>query len=97
MEKNSAYTALWANRAVSSTYEPGSTFKVLVAAAGIEENLVSILSQFDKIPVTYAGGVGTYEDLEQLNCLGKGKIDVTIGSALDLFGGTIAYERVKLM
>ena len=39
-EKNSAYTALWANRAVSSTYEPGSTFKVLVAAAGIEENLV---------------------------------------------------------
>lgn len=39
-EKNSAYTALWSNRAVSSTYEPGSTFKVLVAAAGIEENLV---------------------------------------------------------
>lgn len=39
-EKNSAYTALWSNRAVSSTYEPGSTFKILVAAAGIEENLV---------------------------------------------------------
>ncbi|MGN1299545.1 MAG: peptidoglycan D,D-transpeptidase FtsI family protein [Candidatus Scatovivens sp.] len=39
-EKNSAYTSLWANRAVSSTYEPGSTFKLLVAAAGLEENLV---------------------------------------------------------
>ncbi len=64
-------------------------------AKGIEENLVTLLGEFAKIPITYAGGVGSYEDIELLNCLGKGKIDVTIGSALDLFGGNIAYERVK--
>ncbi len=64
-------------------------------ANGIEKNLVALLGEFAKIPITYAGGVGTYEDIELLNCLGKGKIDVTIGSALDLFGGTIEYDRVR--
>ena len=39
-EKNAAYTSLWSNRAVSGAYEPGSTFKVIVAAAALEENLV---------------------------------------------------------
>lgn len=62
---------------------------------GIEKNLVALLGEFAKIPITYAGGVGSYEDIELLNHLGKGKIDVTIGSALDLFGGTIEYDRVK--
>ena len=62
---------------------------------GIEKNLVTLLGEFAKIPITYAGGVGSYEDIELLNHLGKGKIDVTIGSALDLFGGTIEYDRVK--
>lgn len=45
-------------------------------------------------PVTYAGGIGSMEDLERLRELGGGRIDFTIGSALDLFGGAIPYEKI---
>lgn len=62
--------------------------------AGLEVELLQLLSQFTKLPVTYAGGVGTMEDLDLLERLGKGKIDVTIGSALDLFGGELSFEEV---
>lgn len=63
-------------------------------ANGIEEDLVKILGQWSKIPITYAGGVGSFEDLEKLKKLGRNKLDVTIGSALDLFGGNMSYEKV---
>lgn len=63
-------------------------------AKGIEKELVSMLGNWDGIPVTYAGGVGSFEDLQELKELGKNKINVTIGSALDLFGGTMKYEDV---
>ena len=63
-------------------------------ANGIEEDLLKILAQFDKIPITYAGGVGNFGDLERLQKLGKDKIHVPIGSALDLFGGSMKYEDV---
>lgn len=63
-------------------------------ARGIERELVSLLGQWSRIPITYAGGVGSFEDLEELKRLGKNKLDVTIGSALDLFGGTMRYEEV---
>ena len=45
--------------------------------------------------MTYAGGVGSMEDLEQIRRTGNGKVDFTIGSALDLFGGRIPYEVIK--
>ncbi len=61
-------------------------------ASGIEEELVRFLGAWQGIPVTYAGGVGSMEDLEKLRKLGKGRLDVTVGSALDLFGGGIPYE-----
>ncbi|MDY4834768.1 phosphoribosylformimino-5-aminoimidazole carboxamide ribotide isomerase [Frisingicoccus sp.] len=64
-------------------------------ASGIEKDLAAILGDFTKCPVTYAGGVGSFEDLRLLKELGKDRINVTIGSALDLFGGPIPYERVK--
>ena len=63
-------------------------------AQGIEENLAQMLGAWGKIPITYAGGVGKFEDLEKLRKVGKNKIDVTIGSALDLFGGGMAYREV---
>lgn len=63
-------------------------------ASGIERELVSVLGKWDGIPITYAGGIGTFRDLEELRELGKGKLDVTIGSALDLFGGPMVYEKV---
>lgn len=63
-------------------------------SAGIDEGLTGLLAEFTDRPVTYAGGVGAYEDLERLRRLGKGRLDVTVGSALDLFGGPLAFERI---
>lgn len=63
-------------------------------AQGIERDLVEILGSWAKIPITYAGGVGNFEDLKNLKELGKDQLDVTIGSALDLFGGTMSYQEV---
>lgn len=63
-------------------------------ANGIETELVQMLSKLEKCKITYAGGVGSFKDLEQLKKLGKAKIDVTIGSALDLFGGTMEFHKV---
>ncbi|HCG60761.1 MAG TPA: phosphoribosylformimino-5-aminoimidazole carboxamide ribotide isomerase, partial [Lachnospiraceae bacterium] len=48
-------------------------------------------------PVTYAGGIGSFQDLEAVRNHGKGMVDVTIGSALDLFGGRMEYRSVLEM
>lgn len=63
-------------------------------AQGVEEPLAALLADWGKIPITYAGGVGSYADLERLKICGKDRLDVTIGSALDLFGGTLEFERL---
>ncbi|MCM1127322.1 MAG: phosphoribosylformimino-5-aminoimidazole carboxamide ribotide isomerase [Lachnospiraceae bacterium] len=63
-------------------------------AEGIEEELAALLGKICRIPVTYAGGVHDFKDLEKLKKLGQGRIDVTIGSALDLFGGKMALDEV---
>lgn len=63
-------------------------------AKGIEAPLAELLGSWSGIPVTYAGGVGSFEDLKQLKELGKNRLDVTIGSALDIFGGSMVYEEV---
>ena len=66
-------------------------------ANGIEKELVSLLSEYGDIPITYAGGVGSYDDIELLRELSGGKLNVTIGSALDLFGGSLEYDRIIKM
>lgn len=63
-------------------------------AQGIEEELVELLGEKCPVPVTYAGGIHNFQDLEILKKLGKEKVDFTIGSALDLFGGTMKFEDV---
>lgn len=63
-------------------------------SSGIEQELVKILGDWGKIPITYAGGVGSFQDLSLLKELGQDKLDVTIGSALDLFGGPMKYTDV---
>ncbi len=63
-------------------------------SGGIEEPVAALLGEWGKIPVTYAGGVHSFEDLDQLKQLGHGRVDVTIGSALDLFGGGMAFQDV---
>ena len=64
-------------------------------ANGIETELADLLSDYTQRPVTYAGGVGSMEDLKLLKKHGKDRLDVTVGSALDLFGGTIPFETLK--
>ena len=66
---------------------------------GIEEELVSLLGNWSKstkgkCPITYAGGVHNYEDLKLLKKFGCGYMNVTIGSALDLFGGCLSWKKV---
>ena len=61
---------------------------------GILEDLVKLLGEHSPIPVTYAGGVRSIEDMELLRRLGNGKVDVTVGSALDCFGGKLKYDDV---
>jgi phosphoribosylformimino-5-aminoimidazole carboxamide ribotide isomerase len=62
---------------------------------GIDRDLVSKLAEWTDVPTTYAGGANSLADLELVTELGKGKIDLTIGSALDIFGGMgVKYEDV---
>ncbi len=61
---------------------------------GIEKGLAKLLGDWNGIPVTYAGGVGSYEDLQELRIYGNNRLNVTIGSALDLFGGSLSYEKI---
>lgn len=63
-------------------------------AGGIEEDIAALLGNWDGISVTYAGGVSSFEDLRKLKELGRNKVDVTIGSALDLFGGEMPFSKM---
>lgn len=63
-------------------------------AGGIEEPVAALLGDWGKRPVTYAGGVHCFDDLDRLRELGKDRVDVTIGSALDIFGGQMEFEEV---
>jgi phosphoribosylformimino-5-aminoimidazole carboxamide ribotide isomerase len=54
---------------------------------GIDRELVEKLGKWSPIPATYAGGANSISDLETVAKLGNGKVDLTIGSALDIFGG----------
>ncbi|WP_026834870.1 phosphoribosylformimino-5-aminoimidazole carboxamide ribotide isomerase [Eubacterium xylanophilum] len=62
--------------------------------SGIDGELVSLLSENISLPITYAGGIGSYEDIEEIDRLSDGKLDFTVGSALDLFGGTLEFEKL---
>ena len=61
---------------------------------GVLSDLVQILGKHSPIPVTYAGGAKALSDLDRVKELGQGRVDLTIGSALDIFGGNIPFEEV---
>ena len=63
-------------------------------AGGIETDVAELLGNWGRQPVTYAGGVHSLEDLRTLKKLGRDRVHVTIGSALDLFGGNMKFEEV---
>lgn len=75
--------------------------ELLVHAASVEGKmqgpdlkLVEILGTFSPVPVTYAGGITTKDDIRMVKKYGKDKVDITIGSALDIFGGDLSFLDV---
>ncbi len=64
-------------------------------ASGVDEPLVRLLGDYEGIPVTYAGGIGSMKDLRSFRQITEERVDFTIGSALDLFGGELPYHEVK--
>ncbi len=83
----------------------GSCAEFLIHAAdvegqqhGIDEEVARILSSYASeegaIPVTYAGGIRSFEDIEKLKNFSNSRVDFTVGSALDLFGGKLSYREL---
>ncbi len=62
--------------------------------AGIDTGLVRLLAAASPIAATYAGGIRSLADLEEVRTRGNNRIDATIGSSLDIFGGTLKYKEV---
>ncbi|MCD7709377.1 MAG: phosphoribosylformimino-5-aminoimidazole carboxamide ribotide isomerase, partial [Clostridiales bacterium] len=61
---------------------------------GIEGDVAKLLGGWGKIPITYAGGIRSLADVEEIHALGRGKLSVTVGSALDIFGGPLSYKEL---
>jgi len=62
---------------------------------GVDTRLIALLAESATVPVTYAGGVATAADLSLIEQVGRGRVQVTVGSALDIFGGTgLCYDEV---
>ncbi len=62
--------------------------------SGIEDGVVEILASYDGNACTYAGGIHSLEDISRIGKAGRGRIDVTVGSALDIFGGPLAMDDI---
>ncbi|MFP4162979.1 MAG: phosphoribosylformimino-5-aminoimidazole carboxamide ribotide isomerase [Chitinispirillaceae bacterium] len=62
--------------------------------SGIDTELVSVLGRYCSLPVTYAGGIRDLSDLDKIEQVGKSRVDATVGSALDIFGGTLPFGEV---
>eukprot|EP00730_Choanoeca_flexa_P019360 TRINITY_DN9448_c0_g1_i2.p1 TRINITY_DN9448_c0_g1~~TRINITY_DN9448_c0_g1_i2.p1 ORF type:complete len:258 (+),score=56.42 TRINITY_DN9448_c0_g1_i2:96-869(+) len=60
---------------------------------GIDEDLVRVLGDWSPIPCTYAGGAKALDDLDKVKELSNGRVDLTIGSALDIFGGRVKFSE----
>ena len=62
--------------------------------SGIDGELLELLAGSSPIPCVYAGGISSFEDVKRIEERGDGRIDYTVGSALDLFGGAMSYEEL---
>ncbi len=61
---------------------------------GVDRDLLSLLAAQVELPITYAGGIGSMEDIETIRRLGKDRVNFTVGSALDLFGGSLKFDEI---
>ncbi len=62
--------------------------------SGIDRDLVGLLARYKRVPITYAGGVHDYGDIELISYLSDNNMDFTVGSCLDLFGGGLSYDSI---
>jgi phosphoribosylformimino-5-aminoimidazole carboxamide ribotide isomerase len=58
---------------------------------GIEKPVAALLGEASPVPATYAGGIRNLEDINLVRSLGRGRVDFTVGSALDIFGGMLPF------
>lgn len=63
---------------------------------GVDTQLLQLLAECVELPITYAGGIGSIEDIETIHTLGHDRIHFTVGSALDLFGGKLEFSKLAL-
>jgi len=61
---------------------------------GVDRTLIQLLTDISPIPAVYAGGVRNLDDMDVIDRLGGGRIDATVGSSLDIFGGSLPYKDV---
>ena len=61
---------------------------------GIDRDLVGFLAPYKRVPITYAGGVSDYGDIELISYLSDNNMDFTVDTCLDLFGGNLSYDRI---
>ena len=62
--------------------------------SGIDEELLALLAENSPLKCVYAGGISSLEDIVMIENAGKGMVDYTVGSALDIFGGRLSYKKV---
>ena len=62
--------------------------------SGIDEELLNLLAENSPLKCVYAGGISSLKDIVSIENAGKGMVDYTVGSALDIFGGTLSYKKV---
>jgi len=62
--------------------------------AGVDIELITIMAASCDIPMVYAGGVRSLADIELIGQAGNNQIDFTVGSALDIFGGSLSYRQL---
>jgi phosphoribosylformimino-5-aminoimidazole carboxamide ribotide isomerase len=61
---------------------------------GVDQTLIQLLADASPIPAVYAGGVRDLSDMDVIERLGNGRVDATVGSSLDLFGGSLRFADV---
>lgn len=62
--------------------------------SGFDQELVRLLSNYEGRPVTYAGGIDSMRTLYEFEKISGGRLDITVGSALDIFGGSLPYKEL---
>ena len=61
---------------------------------GVDKDLLALLAQESGIAMTYAGGIGSMKDIDTIQEIGQGHVNFTVGSALDLFGGSLKFDKI---